>query len=312
MSETESNRSEEPHLQPAPGVRVRGRGDRIVLELPAEASWDAVLSTLEAHLARAAGFFAGESVVVDLGARPLEAEALHTLRDLLAGHQMQIACLLAEHETTRAAARTLDLAVEDALTPRVRKDRLRPPWEVLLPARVDEAKAAGEPSAPKEAEGKTAFPSEEGTLPPVPPYVFRGVVRSGQVLRHAGTIVLLGDVNPGGHVIAGGDVLVWGRLWGMVHAGALGDDSAIVAALDFEPVQLRIGHRVARTPKGDTEAPARWFKRLRPSGPEIARVVKGQIVVEAWDTPGARFLLGPGSPSALIGDQGKTPSEDHK
>ncbi|HEX7008861.1 MAG TPA: septum site-determining protein MinC, partial [Phycisphaeraceae bacterium] len=65
-------------------------------------------------------------------------------------------------------------------------------------------------------------------------------LRSGQVVRHQGHLTVLGDVNPGAEVIAGGSVVVWGRVRGTVHAGALGDRSAQICALELAPTQLRI------------------------------------------------------------------------
>lgn len=97
-------------------------------------------------------------------------------------------------------------------------------------------------------------------------------LRSGQVLRHTGHITLIGDVNPGAEIIAGGSVVVWGRLRGMVHAGALGDSNAIICALELTPTQLRIAELIARAPE-----------RHEVRRPEFARVVAGEIVVDGWE-----------------------------
>ena len=83
----------------------------------------------------------------------------------------------------------------------------------------------------------------------------RRTIRSGQLCQYAGTIVVIGDVNPGAQVVAEGDVIVWGKLRGVVHAGAAGDDHSMVGALVLAPTQLRIGHLIAR-------APVRYFKIL--------------------------------------------------
>jgi septum site-determining protein MinC len=72
-------------------------------------------------------------------------------------------------------------------------------------------------------------------------------------------------------VVAGGDVIVWGRLRGMVHAGAQGDEGATVCALDLSPIQLRIAGQIALTPK----------RRGKPQ-PEMARLINGQVVAEPW------------------------------
>lgn len=99
----------------------------------------------------------------------------------------------------------------------------------------------------------------------------RRTVRSGQVLRHHGHVTVLGDVNAGAEVIAGGSVVVWGHLRGIVHAGALGERDATICALDLAPTQLRIADLIARPPEG----------RATPA-PEVARVVDNQISVEPW------------------------------
>ncbi len=97
-------------------------------------------------------------------------------------------------------------------------------------------------------------------------------IRSGQVVRHHGHVTVLGDVNAGAEIIAGGNVIVWGRLRGTVHAGALGDRSAIIGALELAPTQLRIADLIARAPEGGANTFA-----------EVAFVENDQINVEAWD-----------------------------
>jgi septum site-determining protein MinC len=98
-------------------------------------------------------------------------------------------------------------------------------------------------------------------------------VRSGQYVRHRGSIVVLGDVNPGAELIAEGDIIVWGKLRGIVHAGADGDEKAIIGALVLTPTQLRIAEQVARAPD---------YKRPRVAPAEIAHIRNGQIIVEPW------------------------------
>ena len=97
-------------------------------------------------------------------------------------------------------------------------------------------------------------------------------LRSGQRVESAGTVVVLGDVNPGAEVVAGGDVIVVGKLRGLAHAGAEGNARATIWALELAAKQLRIAGHVAVAPE---DAPA-------PGGPERARVENGQIVIEPW------------------------------
>jgi septum site-determining protein MinC len=87
-------------------------------------------------------------------------------------------------------------------------------------------------------------------------------------------VVVLGDVNPGAEVIAGGDVIVWGHLRGIVHAGAMGDPERCVCALDLSPTQLRIGSHIARPPDEK--------RRRKESRPERAFIIDDQIIAECW------------------------------
>ncbi|WP_445490134.1 septum site-determining protein MinC [Niallia sp. 03133] len=74
------------------------------------------------------------------------------------------------------------------------------------------------------------------------------IVRSGQILEVPGDLLLIGDVNPGGKVVAGGNIFIMGQLKGVAHAGCNGNDQAIVAASVMRPTQLRISSLINRAP----------------------------------------------------------------
>lgn len=73
---------------------------------------------------------------------------------------------------------------------------------------------------------------------------FIGIVRSGQVVKAEGDLVVIGDVNPSGQVIAGGSIYVLGRLKGMAHAGANGNTDAVIAASWLEATHLMIADKL--------------------------------------------------------------------
>lgn len=75
-----------------------------------------------------------------------------------------------------------------------------------------------------------------------------GIVRSGQVLRHEGNLLFIGDINPGGTIVCTGDILILGALRGMAHAGFEGNEKAIIAASYLSPTQLRIAETISRPP----------------------------------------------------------------
>ena len=108
-----------------------------------------------------------------------------------------------------------------------------------------------------------------------------GTVRGGQSLHHIGHIVVVGDVNPGAELIASGDILVFGRLAGVAHAGAQGDDRARVYALDLDATQLRIATCIA----ADERARARLPR------PEVAFVRDARIAIVPYDRINAEVPL---------------------
>src|SRR5699024_9503873 len=74
------------------------------------------------------------------------------------------------------------------------------------------------------------------------------IIRSGQVLEVEGDLLLIGDVNPGATVMAGGNIFILGSLRGIAHAGCYGDTNAIIAASIMKPMQLRISDLMNRAP----------------------------------------------------------------
>lgn len=71
-----------------------------------------------------------------------------------------------------------------------------------------------------------------------------GIVRSGQVITALGDLVVVGDVNPNGRVVAGGNIFVLGRLKGIAHAGSSGNKEAVIAASWLEATHLIIDNVV--------------------------------------------------------------------
>ena len=104
----------------------------------------------------------------------------------------------------------------------------------------------------------------------------RGTIRNGQRMDYEGNIIIMGDVNPGAEIVAGGNIIVLGHLRGMAHAGAYGDTKAVVIALCLQPTQLRIGNIITRSPEDEME---------KPLYPEIAYIKGENLFIEPY-TPG--------------------------
>ena len=100
----------------------------------------------------------------------------------------------------------------------------------------------------------------------------RRTIRSGQIINYIGNIVIVGDVNSGAEIYAGGNVIVLGALRGYVHAGVSGNEKAIVAAFSLQPQILQIAGVATRAPE----------ENIKPQYPEVAKIKGNTIVVEPY------------------------------
>ena len=197
-----------------------------------------MLDELEHHLGQKASFFKGGRVALRVGPRQLARPQLEKVGHILKRHQVTLWAVESDSPSTREAAKQLGL--ETAL------------------------------------QTKQPEPAIESSAPTGDSIVVQRTLRSGQVIYHPGHVIVIGDVNPGAEIRAGGNVIIWGRLRGTIHAGigegGLGD-KAIVCALQLSPTQLRIGEHLTRSPanEGDLEIV-----------PEMASVQDNQIVAEIW------------------------------
>lgn len=217
---------------------IKGVRDSLLVTLPAQPT-EMALERLLGTIEQQAGFLKGAQLALETHQHELSAAQLSRLRDQMADRDITLVAVLAEHEHTQQAAADLGLA-----------------------SNLDYGDEETESSQPAY---DTQLPGQEAVL-------VERTLRSGNFIQHSGHVIVLGDVNPGAQVIAGGNIIIWGRLRGVAHAGASGDEEALVCALDLAPTQLRIGSHIALSPERQGEPK-----------PEIARVRQGQIVAEPWD-----------------------------
>jgi septum site-determining protein MinC len=220
-----------------PQIQIKGIREGLLVTL-GEGPWPEVQTALLEQLDQQAEFLRGARLALDVGNHSLKAVELGQLRNNISERQLSLWAVLSTSSTTELTAQTLGLAT-----------RLTKPRPELTPARLDTTVHGGEAAI-----------------------LVQRTLRSGFSLQNNGHVVIVGDVNPGAEIIAGGDVIVWGRLRGMVHAGADGNQNAVVCALDLSPTQLRIANQIAVTPQ----------RRGKPQ-PEMARLKDGQVVAEFWD-----------------------------
>lgn len=111
---------------------------------------------------------------------------------------------------------------------------------------------------------------------------YRGTLRSGQVLESASSIVVVGDVNPGAKIISRKNIVVLGALNGNAYAGAGGDGSCFIAALEMDPIQIQIGDILAKSHDKQQKAkrPRRRSKAPAAAEPQIAIAKGGNIYIQ--------------------------------
>ena len=185
------------------------------------------------HISSNQSFFKDAKMLLDVGNTPLKAAELGKIRDDLADEQVTLTAIISSNEISMRSGELLGLIVNP----------------------TDEK---------KKQVGKI-------NKPDFPLWIGKSI-RSGTRIDHMGNVIIVGDINPGAEVIATGNIVVWGRIKGFVHAGKSGDTTAFICALELKPTQLRIADMVAVSPEKQN-------KYL----PEMIRIIDSQLVAEAWN-----------------------------
>lgn len=218
-----------------PEIEIKGIREGILVTLT-EGDWDNIQETLLSHFDEKIDFLHGAKLTLEVGNHILKAAELGRLRDQLSERGIFLRAVLSNSPTTERTAQALGLATK---LPKPRPERTT--------HRLD-----------------TTLKGDQAVM-------VQRTLRSGHSVKHPGHVTIIGDVNPGAEIIAGGNVVVWGRLRGTVHAGAQGNPEAVVCALDLSPTQLRIADQIRITPP----------QRKRPK-PEMARIEDNQVIAEPW------------------------------
>src|SRR5512142_1775959 len=219
-------------------IQIKGLRDGLLVSLD-DASWDEQRNALLAQVDAQQTFFQGARLALDVASQVLHVNELVDLRDQLSERGIFLWAIISESPTTEKTAQLLGLAT------RVSKPR------------------------PEEARQFSVADLGEDTA-----LFLDRTLRSGTRIEFAGHVVVMGDVNPGAEIVAEGNVIIWGRLRGMVHAGAKGNRSAVICALDLSPTQLRIAEEVSAV-----------LKPQEHPKPERARINEnGKLQAEFWST----------------------------
>jgi septum site-determining protein MinC len=216
-------------------VKIKGIREGLLITVRDD-DWTDAKAALQEQIKEQSEFLKGGRLILDVGNHNIRAAELGQLRDMLTDDGLALWAVLSNSHITQQNAQLLGLAT-----------RINKPIPERTTHTID-----------------TALTGEEAVL-------VRRTLRSGFSIQNTGHVVVIGDVNPGCEIVAGGDIVVWGHLRGMVHAGAEGNQDSVVCAIDLAPTQLRIADHIATTPK-----------RRGKSQPELARIIDGQVVAMPW------------------------------
>jgi septum site-determining protein MinC len=244
-------------------IRLKNEDGVVKLILPTEAqtaagNWNHLWEQLQQRLQGGKRFWQPLSVVHLIAQdRLLDARQLQAIAGALKEVQLELDLVSTNRRQTAVAAATAGYSVS------------QPPLSTPL----------------------VTVEGDQNTGGVIDPLYLQMTVRSGMDIRHQGSVIIMGDVNPGGEIFAAGDIIVWGRLRGMAHAGCLGNPRCLIVALHMEPTQLRIAEYVARAP----ENPPPEFE------PEMAYVTpEGIRIARAMDMKITPFLRELGMPSSQL------------
>ncbi|MEW6405618.1 MAG: septum site-determining protein MinC [Chloroflexota bacterium] len=218
-------------------VQIKGLRDGLLASL-ADAAWEDQRKALLAQIDERPAFFQGARLAMDVGTQILKVNDLVELRDQLSERNVSLWAVVSESPTTENTAQLLGLAT------RISKPRPEEKRQFSIPE-----------------------PTDESAL------FINKTLRSGVRIEYSGHVVILGDVNAGAEVVAEGNVIVWGRVRGMIHAGSKGNRDAVICALDLSATQLRIAGEVSAV-----------LKPQKSPRPEVASInSEGRLQAEVWN-----------------------------
>jgi septum site-determining protein MinC len=103
-------------------------------------------------------------------------------------------------------------------------------------------------------------------------------LRSGQLIRYPGNVFVLGDVNPSAEIIAAGDIVIWGTLRGVAHAGSDGDQTAKIIAMELKTGQVRIADKIATIKTESSKDKKKGDSRA----PELVKIQNNEIILTRY------------------------------
>lgn len=232
-------------------VIIKGSKSGITVFLDNEMPFEELLESVSDKFKNASKFFNNANMAISFDGRDLSAEEEKKILNIISDvSDLNIVCVLDENNDMKTV-------YEDAVKKAI-------------------ASAAVQAQTPAPVQQPV---SQAVTDPRTTCMFYKGTLRSGQVFEADGSVVVLGDVNPGGKVIAKGSVIVLGSLKGNIFAGVDGNENAFVVALEMSPMQIKIGDIIARSSDSGNKV-IKGRNKVKVVEPKIAYVYDQNIYIE--------------------------------
>jgi septum site-determining protein MinC len=257
-------------------VQVSGRGTNVDFIIDDTGPFDQVSQRLRDYLVENQRLWSSGIIGVNAGRRILFQDQLSRIKDVIEAESgltvSRFWCSPGALDGATAAAGTAAVA--------------SPPAEVTEPPPEPEQPKAAE--APPSIQPIVQRAGSAGSLKGVPDEALfiKETFRSGESINYPGDVVVLADVNPGAEITAEGDIVVFGCLRGLAHAGSAGDAKATVIALELKSPRIQIGPYTGLAPTTGQRS------KTSGTGPKIAYVRRRSIYVSAFTGRFARYSRG--------------------
>ena len=279
-------------------VQVIARGTDVAFVIDENAPFDVVAGELRDYLSKQSGLWSKGDITINVGQRMLDRDELAQIKSIIeANSGLTITRFWCSPESLGSGDLQIEAKPAKATAPP--KSASSPAKQPVAPPVAHNEVEIPEPTSDTAVEALSAVESIIENLKAkhnkngarnrniTEALFIKSTFRSGESLHHHGDVVVLADVNPGAEIRADGDIVVLGSLKGFVHAGASGDNKAVIIALELPSARFQIGkyHGVAPTS-------ARHKPKSSATGPQIAYVRSRSIHVAPFAGRFARYNKG--------------------
>lgn len=213
-------------------VSVKGVDDKLVITLQ-ETNWVEGNNVIRGYVNDNKRFLENAKIVLDVKDIVVRSNDLFDLRNFLNDNQISLISILSSQEETNTSANLLGIINRST-------EKTKP------------------------------IPHKHNNTNPKTASIIKKTIRSGVLIEDPNDIVIIGEVNPGAVIKSDGNIIIWGKLLGEVHAGRSGEKTAIIAALEMNPSLMTIA-----------EVQFENIKR-KCKEPEIAYLQQNAIRIDSW------------------------------